>query len=105
MSAASTSPAQGEGEAKAGANDSGEEFPFKQVLEIKLPSVEDADTVFRVMNVDKEVRPDRIQRTIRLDAPTIHLAFAATEIRHLRVAVSSFLQSMSLVVDTIVAFK
>eukprot|EP00465_Bigelowiella_longifila_P011273 CAMPEP_0185263304 /NCGR_PEP_ID=MMETSP1359-20130426/13757_1 /TAXON_ID=552665 /ORGANISM="Bigelowiella longifila, Strain CCMP242" /LENGTH=91 /DNA_ID=CAMNT_0027850717 /DNA_START=111 /DNA_END=386 /DNA_ORIENTATION=- len=77
---------------------------YQYTLSIAFPSEKDAETVFKVLTVDEEVRPDRIKRGIQREKEKLKIEFSASELRYLRVAVSTFLQSMALVVDTIHQF-
>ena len=55
--------------------------------------------------MDEEIRPDRITRQLSLQGPTLCMHFAAADLKFLRVAVSSFLEAMMLVVRTINQFQ
>jgi len=61
--------------------------------------------VLSVLQVDEEIRPDRITRQLSLQGPTLCMHFAAADLKFLRVAVSSFLEAMMLVVRTINQFQ
>mmetsp|Transcript_15926 Transcript_15926/g.28565 ORF Transcript_15926/g.28565 Transcript_15926/m.28565 type:complete len:89 (+) Transcript_15926:26-292(+) len=78
---------------------------YKQTLCVRFPTEGNADIVYKTLSVDEEFRPDRIYRQIQCKSDTITIMFASHELRYLRVCVSSFLQSMALVVDTLEAFK
>eukprot|EP00468_Gymnochlora_sp_CCMP2014_P008622 CAMPEP_0167750424 /NCGR_PEP_ID=MMETSP0110_2-20121227/5983_1 /TAXON_ID=629695 /ORGANISM="Gymnochlora sp., Strain CCMP2014" /LENGTH=88 /DNA_ID=CAMNT_0007635743 /DNA_START=12 /DNA_END=278 /DNA_ORIENTATION=- len=81
------------------------ERPFRHNLEVKFEDEKSADIVYRVLVVDEELRPDRIRRFMKQEADMLRVSFEATEIKFLRVAISSFLQNMSIVVETLSSFS
>ncbi|GAB5358290.1 hypothetical protein AAMO2058_000445400 [Amorphochlora amoebiformis] len=78
--------------------------PFEQTLIVTFPSAKEASVVYRSLEVDKEIRPDRVSRELILADECVLAKFAAKEIRFLRVAISAFLQNMALVIEVVATF-
>ena len=57
---------------------------------VKFDSAQHAQIACRTLAVDPELQPLNILRQEHVDGDTVHVHFAATELRLLRVALSSF---------------
>jgi hypothetical protein len=84
------------------------DFPYAANLSYPFPTATSASIVAATVNVDRELRPDRIRRTVTLAAsplpPALLVSFTATEARYLRVAISSFSTALQLATRTVAAF-
>eukprot|EP00457_Paulinella_chromatophora_P028581 gb/GEZN01035304.1/.p1 GENE.gb/GEZN01035304.1/~~gb/GEZN01035304.1/.p1 ORF type:complete len:115 (+),score=27.22 gb/GEZN01035304.1/:33-377(+) len=75
------------------------------VLRIKFSSAEEATVIQRSLEIDEEIRPDRITRVLtREGTATLVYTFNAAELRFLRVAVSSHLDMLKLASRTLAEF-
>lgn len=74
-------------------------------LSIACPDRATADTLVRVISVDRELRPHDVTKTFAIDERSVlHVEVKATTLRHLRLAVNAFLEDAALVTRTIDAF-
>jgi len=78
--------------------------PYKHELRIEYPSPEIAQIVSTTVSVDEDLRPERVSRLINCTSNTLHVQFAASELRFLRVAISSFLDAVLLSQQTVTEF-
>eukprot|EP00041_Stephanoeca_diplocostata_P011960 m.198503 g.198503 ORF g.198503 m.198503 type:complete len:98 (+) comp18751_c0_seq2:248-541(+) len=86
-------------------------YPHTMELALELPSVETAELVLSVLEVDKEISTNCTRKCSlvpsALDDKTsvIKAFFEAKELRNLRVSVGSFLDMFILSCETVVKFK
>ena len=77
------------------------EKPYCCTIRVPLPSKQLAIIAKTTLEVDPELQPQKIDKTFSIaDETTLRVDFAATEIRLLRVAVSSIFDMIRLVVQT-----
>jgi tRNA threonylcarbamoyladenosine modification (KEOPS) complex Pcc1 subunit len=76
------------------------ELSHEHTLRLTLPDARTGPMLLEALAVDKEIRPERLSRTMNVDGSVLTVHFAAKQIKFLRVAVSTFLQSMGLACET-----
>ncbi|KAG2214965.1 hypothetical protein INT45_007704 [Circinella minor] len=69
-------------------------------LEIPFPSNRLATIAQRVINVDKELKTDQVQRTLTVNDNKLEALFECTTARMMRVSVNSFLEMLTMVTRT-----
>jgi len=79
--------------------------PYEQHLSVLFPSARSAALVFAVVNVDSELRPERVQRVLTLRDNRVEADFAAADFQHLRVSVSSTIDAIALATRTLATFN
>ncbi|KAE8878155.1 hypothetical protein PF005_g22356 [Phytophthora fragariae] len=79
--------------------------PFECEICLTFPEEVDAHYVLQTLEVDDELQPDKIHRTLAVKGTELHVHFEATEIRLLRAAVSSFYDMGVLAARTLLEFK
>ncbi|KAF4322948.1 hypothetical protein BBO99_00003175 [Phytophthora kernoviae] len=82
-----------------------ETHPFECDVCLTFPEEVDAQYVLQTLEVDEELQPDKIHRTLSIKGAELHVHFEATEIRLLRAAVSSFYDMGLLTARTLLEFK
>ena len=73
-------------------------------MAVTFGSAQHATIACRTLAVDEELQPLNILRSERVEGATMHVHFAATELRLLRVALSSFYDMAILTAATISEF-
>ncbi|CAM9229682.1 unnamed protein product [Sphacelaria rigidula] len=73
-------------------------FPYHCQVVVAYPSEKLATIACSTLNVDEEIQPERIKRSIRVEGSSLLASFEASEARVLRVVLSSF-YDMSLVIS------
>ncbi|KAI8640896.1 CTAG/Pcc1 family [Parasitella parasitica] len=73
----------------------------KIFIEIPFPNERFASIAQQVMNVDEELKSDQVKRTITCKDNLLHVQFECYNTKMLRVAVSSFLEYLTMVTRTI----
>ncbi|XP_012217064.1 EKC/KEOPS complex subunit LAGE3 isoform X2 [Linepithema humile] len=76
---------------------------LKVDISVPFPSVREAEVVYQVLRVDKEPRSGATKK-ITLNKNILEVSFSGTEIRKVRVALTSFFENLSLVIETIQRF-
>uniref|UniRef100_A0AAV1V188 Transcription factor Pcc1 n=1 Tax=Peronospora matthiolae TaxID=2874970 RepID=A0AAV1V188_9STRA len=79
--------------------------PYECDICLNFPAEVDAQFVLQTLEVDDELQPDKIHRTLTVKGSDLHVHFEATEIRLLRAAVSSFYDMSMLTARTLLEFK
>ncbi|KAG3114002.1 hypothetical protein PI124_g5982 [Phytophthora idaei] len=79
--------------------------PFECEISLSFPEEVDALYVLLTLEVDEELQPEKIHRTLTVKGDELHVHFEATEIRLLRAAVSSFYDMSVLTARTLLEFK
>ncbi|GAB9469211.1 hypothetical protein Gpo141_00006495 [Globisporangium polare] len=82
-----------------------ETHPFECDVCMTFPEAVDAQYALETLQVDAEIQPDKIHRTLSVEGANLIVHFQATEIRLLRAAVSSFYDMGLLVARTLLEFK
>ncbi|XP_020521833.1 uncharacterized protein LOC18432491 isoform X1 [Amborella trichopoda] len=80
------------------------EWPFSCDLEVDCGSVENASMIFRALNVDKELQPDKVKRQMLLSDGRLSVHFEAVEARFLRASFSAFVDIPTLATKLIEEF-
>ncbi|KAG5182475.1 transcription factor Pcc1-domain-containing protein [Tribonema minus] len=78
--------------------------PYVCKLELRYPSEATAAIAKASMEVDEELQPNKVSRTLELDGNKLMAQFAATEAKVLRVSVSTFCDTAALVSRTMLEF-
>ncbi|GBF99946.1 hypothetical protein Rsub_12639 [Raphidocelis subcapitata] len=73
-------------------------YTFNGTVELATPEV--AAMVCSALDVDPELNPGLVSRELRTEGRTLHIAFAASELRLLRAAVGTFYDLLALAVRT-----
>lgn len=68
---------------------SGKQKKFAYEARIEMPSKKYAEIVATAINVDPELRPDEVTRTIHVDGNAFIIDIAATDLKSLRTSVGS----------------
>ncbi|ETK83659.1 hypothetical protein F441_11459 [Phytophthora nicotianae CJ01A1] len=79
--------------------------PFECEINLSFPEEVDAQYVLQTLEVDEELQPEKIHRTLTVKGAELHVHFEATEIRLLRAAVSSFYDMSVLTARALLEFK
>ena len=77
---------------------------YQCALRVQFPSPRFAGIVEKSLAVDAELRPDKVRRTSGTDGATLVVNFEATELRMLRVAMSSYYDMALVAVQTLQEF-
>ncbi|KAF1778580.1 CTAG/Pcc1 family [Phytophthora cactorum] len=86
-------------------------YAWRSPREISLGFPEEVDALYvlQTLEVDEELQPEKIHRTLTVKGDELHVYdafhFEATEIRLLRAAVSSFYDMSVLTARTLLEFK
>jgi tRNA threonylcarbamoyladenosine modification (KEOPS) complex Pcc1 subunit len=78
--------------------------PYQCTLRIKLQNERHAMIIKDCMEVDEELQPLKVSKQFTITDNTLTLEIAATELRMLRVALSSFFDMVTVSVKTILEF-
>ncbi|XP_076642688.1 EKC/KEOPS complex subunit LAGE3-like isoform X1 [Halictus rubicundus] len=73
-------------------------------LSIPFPSRREAEIVYQVLRVDKEPSRGSVSKDLTLDNNLLKVEISGTEARKVRVALTSFFDSLILVTETIQQF-
>ncbi|XP_018405070.1 PREDICTED: uncharacterized protein LOC108781565 [Cyphomyrmex costatus] len=73
-------------------------------LSVPFPSAREAEVVYQVLRVDKEPPRSRITKNLTLNNNILEVSFSGKEARKVRVALTSFFDSLLLVTETIEKF-
>lgn len=73
-------------------------------LSIPFPSAREAEIVYQVLRVDKEPSRGGVSKKLILDDNSLQVLISGTEARKVRVALTSFFDSLILVTETIQQF-
>ncbi|KAI9252146.1 CTAG/Pcc1 family [Sporodiniella umbellata] len=74
-------------------------------LEIPFSTERLASIAARVLDVDKELKPDQVKRTISTEENVLLVRFECYTTKMLRVAVNSFIECLTMVTRTMEAFQ
>ncbi|XP_015173127.1 PREDICTED: EKC/KEOPS complex subunit LAGE3 [Polistes dominula] len=77
---------------------------FKVEFTIPFATEREADVVYQVLKVDKEPPRSGVSKNIKQKDNLLLVSFSGTEIRKVRVGVTSFFDSLTLVTETIQQF-
>uniref|UniRef100_A0A3B5MBY4 L antigen family member 3 n=1 Tax=Xiphophorus couchianus TaxID=32473 RepID=A0A3B5MBY4_9TELE len=102
--AASGSRRRGRGSRGGGAERSGAASSSSTILDIPFPSSREATVALRSLSPDREPRRGGISKRLSVSGSTLSVRWSADEARILRVSVNSFLDHLSLVVETMELF-
>ncbi|XP_078050830.1 EKC/KEOPS complex subunit LAGE3-like [Augochlora pura] len=78
--------------------------PLNVNLSIPFPSPREAEIVYQVLKVDKEPSRGSVSKELTLNNNILKLVISGTEARKVRVALTSFFDSLILVTETIQKF-
>ena len=78
--------------------------PYQCTLRINLPNERHAMIIKDCMEVDEELQPLKVSKQFTIAGSTLILEIAATEVRMLRVALSSFFDMVTVSVKTLLEF-
>ena len=78
--------------------------PYQCTLRILLQNERQAMIIKDCMEVDEELQPLKVSKQFTITGHTLTLEIAATEIRLLRVALSSFFDMVTVSVKTLLEF-
>ncbi|XP_060923512.1 L antigen family member 3-like [Limanda limanda] len=73
-------------------------------LDVPFPTAGEAEVALRSLSPDREPRKGGISKRLSLSGSTLSVRWSADEARVLRVSVNSFLDHLSLVVETMQMF-
>jgi tRNA threonylcarbamoyladenosine modification (KEOPS) complex Pcc1 subunit len=73
-------------------------------LRIPFPNEKLANIAFTTMSVDKEPKRSHVKKQLKVEDNVLLVSFEAEEARMLRVAVGSFLDLLTLTIDTMDRF-
>ncbi|CAK9816287.1 EKC/KEOPS complex subunit LAGE3 [Anthophora quadrimaculata] len=73
-------------------------------LSIPFPSAREAEIVYQVLRVDKEPSRGSVTKNLTLDNNLLQVLISGTEARKIRVALTSFFDSLILVTETMQQF-
>ncbi|XP_076618424.1 phosphatidylinositol glycan anchor biosynthesis class P [Colletes latitarsis] len=73
-------------------------------LSIPFPSAREAEIAYQVLRVDKEPSRSSVSKNLTLDNNILQVSISGTEARKVRVALTSFFDSVILVTETIQQF-
>ncbi len=79
-------------------------FAYESTLRVCFPSARFAGIVEKTLAVDAELRPDKVCRTSSVEGAALVVRFQATELRMLRVAMSSYFDMAMVAVQTLQEF-
>jgi EKC/KEOPS complex subunit PCC1/LAGE3 len=81
-------------------------LPFSATINLPFPSLKRAEAALGSLSVDKELSPDSISRTFKVNQETkdLEVTFYAVNTRYLRIALSSFFDMAKVVIETIEEF-
>ncbi|XP_076237172.1 EKC/KEOPS complex subunit LAGE3-like [Calliopsis andreniformis] len=71
---------------------------------IPFPSAREAEIAYQVLRVDKEPSRSSVSKSITLDNNLLQVLFSGSEARKVRVALTSFFDSLILVTETMQQF-
>ncbi|KAL2751294.1 Phosphatidylinositol N-acetylglucosaminyltransferase subunit P [Vespula maculifrons] len=77
---------------------------FKVEFSIPFATAREADVVYQVLRVDKEPPRSGVSKNIEQKDNLLQISFFSTEIRKLRVGITSFFDSLTLITETIKQF-
>lgn len=81
------------------------QFKYKSILKIPMPDQESCIIAKRVLDVDDELQPMKLQRSISCEEDKfLIVTFYATELRALRVSMSGFHDMFLVVIRTLQEF-
>ncbi|KAH0953416.1 hypothetical protein HN011_006299 [Eciton burchellii] len=73
-------------------------------LSIPFPSSREADIAYQVLQVDEEPSRGEVIKKLTLNNNLLEVSFSGNEIRKVRVGLTSFFNSLQLVMETILQF-
>ncbi|XP_026211361.1 EKC/KEOPS complex subunit Lage3 isoform X1 [Anabas testudineus] len=79
-------------------------YPLEISLDVPFPSSRDAAIALRSLSPDREPRKGGISKELTVSGSTLSVRWSADEARILRVSVNSFLDHLSLVLETMEMF-
>ena len=77
---------------------------FKAIIRVNYESAEHAEIARTTLSVDKEIQPKKVQRTVSCSGAVLVISFQATELKLLRVAISSMFDLTKVVSQTLAEF-
>ncbi|XP_035723704.1 EKC/KEOPS complex subunit LAGE3-like isoform X1 [Vespa mandarinia] len=77
---------------------------YKVEFSIAFATTREADVVYQVLRVDKEPPRSGVIKKIEQKDNQLQISFSSTEVRKLRVGITSFFDSLTLVTETIQQF-
>lgn len=78
--------------------------PWKYSIEVPLSSTRNSNIVYNTLKVDKEPRPKDITKELFVKEGSLLCNWSASSPQFLRVAVNSFFENISLILETIEHF-
>jgi tRNA threonylcarbamoyladenosine modification (KEOPS) complex Pcc1 subunit len=79
-------------------------LPVTSDIKITFATPTRATVALGSLSVDKELSPKNCQKTFSIDGSTLCVHFACSDVRMLRVAMSSFFDMSKVVIETIEEF-
>ncbi|CAM9568667.1 unnamed protein product [Scytosiphon promiscuus] len=79
-------------------------FPYHCNVEVTFPSPSLATIACTTLDVDAELQPNKIVRSLQVEGSSLLASFEATEARTLRVVLSGFFDMASVVTRTFLEF-
>ncbi|XP_046743715.1 uncharacterized protein LOC124409851 isoform X2 [Diprion similis] len=73
-------------------------------VSVPFTTAREADVVYQVLRVDSEPKRSGVSKILRLDENRLNVSFTGTEARKVRVGLTSFFESLLLVVETLKEF-
>ena len=70
-------------------------------VKVSLRTAEYASIIAASMDVDKEPRPDKIQREVRAEACVLIITYTSSDVKLIRTASSGFLENLNLAIQVI----
>ncbi|KAH0549323.1 uncharacterized protein LOC123261040 [Cotesia glomerata] len=77
---------------------------FSIKLSIPFPTARDAEIAYQVLRVDSEPKRSCVSKTLTVDNQILNVNFTGKEIRKIRVGLTSFFDSLTLVTETLKEF-
>jgi len=77
---------------------------WKYNIRVPLTSEKICKIIFNTLSVDKEPKPEIIQRTLKVDINCLVCEWKSSNPKHLRVSIKSFFENIQLILDTIEQF-
>eukprot|EP01106_Pelomyxa_sp_JSP_P004596 TRINITY_DN17217_c0_g1_i1.p1 TRINITY_DN17217_c0_g1~~TRINITY_DN17217_c0_g1_i1.p1 ORF type:complete len:103 (-),score=39.17 TRINITY_DN17217_c0_g1_i1:105-377(-) len=78
--------------------------PYQLTVRIPFASERHARIVYASVSVDKELKPDVINKTLSVEGNAFVGRFVSVDVRLLRTSVSSFFEAVTLATETINTF-
>lgn len=77
---------------------------LKATITVPFPSIREADIAYQVLRVDPEPKRSGVQKDIQVERDTLTVNLFAPKAQQLRVAVTSLMENLILVTETMEQF-